>query len=164
MHRIRASRSIAGLFRKEHEVARKTFVVTFLSICLMMAIPSGWAALEGASESPQNSTDLSGNTGFVEGFFADMVQEMLQAAKKDIADNPSQGDLSLPGSYIVPKYESGTLPTEGVSNFIGGDDNFDSQISNENGDLANVPEPSTLFLLGSGVLGLGILGRRKLNK
>ncbi len=142
-------------------MARKTFVVAFFSICLMMAIPSGWADPGSTSESPQNNADLSGNSGFVEGFFADMVQEMLQAAKKDIADTPSQGDLSLPGSYIVPKYESGPLPTAGISTFNDNDGYIDSQIDDGNGDLANVPEPSTLLLLGSGVLGLGILGRRK---
>lgn len=48
----------------------------------------------------------------------------------------------------------------GVSNIVG----FVAEISSFNRDVAPVPEPATMLLLGTGLIGLAGLGRKKLIK
>ncbi|GEM_PF-1573756 len=136
-------------------MARKTFVVTFLSICLMMAIPSGWAALEGASESPQNNTTVKGDAGYVEEFTGETIEAVLDSLFK----RPVPSPVPQSDGFVLPKGNI-TPPAEGLKGMT-------LQTNSDLGDPtvgAAVPEPGTLMLLGSGILGLAVLGRRKLHK
>ncbi len=61
---------------------------------------------------------------------------------------------TLPFNMIKETKPNGPHAISHVSFFVGGGE----------GVTPPIPEPSTLFLLGSGVLGLGILGRKRLSK
>lgn len=151
---------IDGLFGKEHEVARKTFVMAFFSICLMMAIPSGWADSGSTSESPQNNTAVKGDAGYVEGFTGETIEAVLDrfSARTPMPKFPEGKSLDLPkGSYIPPADEG-----DGLKSIIVGSTTQLVEINRTS--VAAVPEPGTLMLLGSGILGLAVLGRRKLHK
>jgi hypothetical protein len=139
-------------------VARKTFVVAFFSICLMMAIPSGWAALEGASESPQNNTTVKGDAGHVEEFTGETIEAVLDQffARTPMPTLPEGKSLDLPKGSYIPPADGGDV--------LGEEMPVRAMAIQQAPDVAAVPEPGTLMLLGSGILGLAVLGRRKLHK
>ncbi|MBN2338846.1 MAG: PEP-CTERM sorting domain-containing protein [Acidobacteria bacterium] len=162
LHGIWASRLIEGLFGKEHQVARKTFIVAFFSICLMMAIPSGWADPGSASESPQNNTTVKGDAGYVEGFTGETIEVVLD---RFFARTPmpviSQGNSFTKVNVAPPAGDISDLYSVSTDGSEPGQDL--GPFAADSTPLPT-PEPGTLMLLGSGILGLAVLGRRKLHK
>ena len=139
-------------------MARKTFMVAFFSICLMMAIPAGCANPGSTSESPQNNTAVKGDPGYIEGFTGETIEAVLDmlSARTPMPSFPEAKSLDMPKGFYLPPADGGDV--------VGKEAPLRAMALRQEPVGAAVPEPGTLILLGSGILGLAVLGRRKLHK
>jgi len=124
-----------------------------------LTVVSTFSLLSGSGVAPENfiggGENYTGSTSMTVKF---------ETTDSDVWTTPSNVDfadlIETPGYPVLFFSITNTINDENVSST---EDGFTARIDHDGGfQTALVPEPSTILLLGAGLLGLGILGRRKM--